>query len=54
MQVAKVALEISLGYVTLSFACGALWIALIEFYRARPHHNEAPYHRTTSHDESAV
>ena len=53
-QMAKLALEISFGYVALSFACGALWIALIEFFRARPAHSEAPYGRATSYDKNSV
>jgi hypothetical protein len=54
MQVAKLALEIFVGYVALSFACGGLWIALIELHRARPAHDAAPCGRTTPYDKSAA
>jgi hypothetical protein len=50
MHAAQLALSISLGYVAFSLLCGALWIAAIEFWRARPPRNESPCGRATSYD----
>ena len=41
MYAAQLALNISLGYVAFSFLCGALWIAAIRFWRARPPRDES-------------
>jgi hypothetical protein len=43
MHAAQLALNISLGYVAFSFLCGALWIAAIKFWRARPPRDESPW-----------
>jgi hypothetical protein len=48
MHAAQLALNISLGYVAFSFLCGALWIAAIKFWRARPPRNESPCGRPIS------
>lgn len=48
MHTAQLALGVSLGYVGFSILCGALWIAAIELWRARPPRDESPRDRATS------